>query len=124
MKKPIYIVSETAFEYNDSYYHIPECGGVLPKYAFDTLEKARKYKDKQSIKWAKINLNPLENYTYEQISSKEIEAFFEENNLEFNNEDDMGGYHTLPEDITDEVCLKLLDFIDTEPYTINKIEYL
>lgn len=40
MSKGIYVIVEVGWEYNDEYYHRPECGGGTPKMFFTEEEKA------------------------------------------------------------------------------------
>lgn len=40
MGKGIYVIVELGWEYNDEYYHRPECGGGTPKMFFTEEEKA------------------------------------------------------------------------------------
>lgn len=40
MEEGIYVIVEAGWEYNDEYYHRPECDGGTPKFWFKASEKA------------------------------------------------------------------------------------
>lgn len=126
MTKIVYVVSERSFEYNDEYYHLPydgsgeDCGTA--KIVFSDKEKAITLRDQKNLYWLRntdlgqFGEDGLCSLSYK--NNKLLEVLFDKVQIAYDDYE-----INIPENISDEYCMKILKLIDIAPWIVSEVEY-
>lgn len=120
----IYIVSEIGFEYDDNNYFLPESGGVNPRKAFASRDKAEAYVDQQNFEKFKILWNECLFYDYQWTYKFDSNLKFEKLCEEFEIDQDIfESYKSeeLPE-LSDKDLLRFFKFFQLKFFEMSEIE--
>jgi hypothetical protein len=120
----VYIVSEIGFEYDDNHYYIPESGGMNPRKAFASKEKAEAYIEQQNFERFKALWDGCYFKDYQCNMFDDSNSKFKELCKEF--EVDQGlfesyGNEDLPE-LEDKDLLKFFKLFELKFFEMSEIE--